>query len=30
MKVTYQPDILGEGRLFMVALEVPKDRKSVV
>ena len=29
MKVTYQPDILGEGRLFMVALEVPKETPAV-
>jgi hypothetical protein len=29
MKVVYQPDILGEGRLFMVALEVPTTASAV-
>lgn len=29
MKVVYQPDVVGEGRLFMVALEVAREAPAV-
>ena len=29
VKIVYQPDIVGEGRLFLVALEVPKEAPAM-